>query len=374
MAERPDHHPDPQPRRSGDGAGRRRAGGPRPPRDQPRAASATRRAAPTPPASARTPSPACGSSPARARSRSTAATQQVYFARPVLRMMIQPAASWSPTAPASSTSSCTVTGGGLSGQAGAVRHGISKALTLLRAGAAPGPQEGRLPHPRQPRRGAQEVRPRQGTPQLPVLEALIAAHRPRLGACIQQGASGSGAPFCFGIAVCSTRIRPWTRRRSPGRSSSTAKPARRASASAQRLDGAAGDDARRRIAAERPQGSGRPARHHGARSIWSCCACPTTRRRKPSRWPPRWATTRPKVLDASTAHRVAPGLGLSASPNWTPARRTRSPRRARVSNPGCYPTGAHRAAAAAGRCRPACRPTIRSRSTPSAAIPAAASR
>ena len=52
----------------------------------------------------------------------------VYFARPVLRMLInQPFVScdrlgqfdvW-----------CTVTGGGLSGQAGAVRHGISKALT-----------------------------------------------------------------------------------------------------------------------------------------------------------------------------------------------------------------------------------------------------
>ena len=53
--------------------------------------------------------------------------QQTYFARPVLRMIIhQPFAAveregqfdvW-----------CTVKGGGLSGQAGAVRHGISRAL------------------------------------------------------------------------------------------------------------------------------------------------------------------------------------------------------------------------------------------------------
>jgi small subunit ribosomal protein S9 len=53
----------------------------------------------------------------------------VYFARPVLRMLInQPFVVtdrlgqfdvW-----------CTVTGGGLSGQAGAVRHGISRALTF----------------------------------------------------------------------------------------------------------------------------------------------------------------------------------------------------------------------------------------------------
>ncbi len=53
---------------------------------------------------------------------------EVYFARPVLRMMIQ-----QPLVAAARQSQydvvCTVAGGGLSGQAGAVRHGISKALT-----------------------------------------------------------------------------------------------------------------------------------------------------------------------------------------------------------------------------------------------------
>jgi len=56
-------------------------------------------------------------------------TQEVYFARPVLRMMLQQ--------PFDVTERkdefdviCTVKGGGLSGQAGAVRHGISKALNL----------------------------------------------------------------------------------------------------------------------------------------------------------------------------------------------------------------------------------------------------
>jgi small subunit ribosomal protein S9 len=52
-----------------------------------------------------------------------------YFARPVLRMLIQ-----QPFVAADRTGQfdvmCTVTGGGLSGQAGAVRHGVSKALTL----------------------------------------------------------------------------------------------------------------------------------------------------------------------------------------------------------------------------------------------------
>jgi small subunit ribosomal protein S9 len=53
----------------------------------------------------------------------------IYFARPVLRMLIN-----QPFVTANRQEQydvvCTVSGGGLSGQAGAVRHGISKALTL----------------------------------------------------------------------------------------------------------------------------------------------------------------------------------------------------------------------------------------------------
>jgi small subunit ribosomal protein S9 len=52
---------------------------------------------------------------------------EVFFARPVLRMLIQ-----QPLVAASRQTQydviCTVSGGGLSGQAGAVRHGLSKAL------------------------------------------------------------------------------------------------------------------------------------------------------------------------------------------------------------------------------------------------------
>ena len=54
----------------------------------------------------------------------------VYFARPVLRMLIQ-----QPLTVANRTGQydifVTVAGGGLSGQAGAVRHGLSKALTYF---------------------------------------------------------------------------------------------------------------------------------------------------------------------------------------------------------------------------------------------------
>jgi small subunit ribosomal protein S9 len=52
----------------------------------------------------------------------------VYFARPVLRMIIN-----QPFLISDRLNQydiwCTVTGGGLSGQAGAIRHGLSKALT-----------------------------------------------------------------------------------------------------------------------------------------------------------------------------------------------------------------------------------------------------
>ena len=52
---------------------------------------------------------------------------ETYFARPVLRMLVQ-----QPLVTANRASEldieCTVTGGGLSGQAGAVRHGLARAM------------------------------------------------------------------------------------------------------------------------------------------------------------------------------------------------------------------------------------------------------
>jgi small subunit ribosomal protein S9 len=60
----------------------------------------------------------------------------IYFARPVLRMLLN-----QPFAVAERLGQfdvvCTVAGGGLSGQAGAVRHGISKALTFYEPGLRP---------------------------------------------------------------------------------------------------------------------------------------------------------------------------------------------------------------------------------------------
>ena len=60
----------------------------------------------------------------------------VYFARPVLRMLIN-----QPFGAAARMNQydvvCTVSGGGLSGQAGAVRHGISRALTFYEPALRP---------------------------------------------------------------------------------------------------------------------------------------------------------------------------------------------------------------------------------------------
>jgi small subunit ribosomal protein S9 len=52
---------------------------------------------------------------------------ETYFARPVLRMLIQQPLTIS-NRQGQYDVVCTVSGGGLSGQAGAVRHGLSKAL------------------------------------------------------------------------------------------------------------------------------------------------------------------------------------------------------------------------------------------------------
>ena len=97
--------------------------------------------------------------------------QEVYFARPTLRLIIN-----QPFDVADRKGQYDVDrdrqgrrplGPGRRGP-----HGICPGADPLRAGAAHHGQARRLPDPRSARRRAQEVRPRQGPPQLPVLEAL----------------------------------------------------------------------------------------------------------------------------------------------------------------------------------------------------------
>ena len=68
-------------------------------------------------------------------------TIETYFARPVLRMLVQQPA----IAVARMTEidvDCTVVGGGLSGQAGAVRHGIARALVNMEPSLRPALKKG----------------------------------------------------------------------------------------------------------------------------------------------------------------------------------------------------------------------------------------
>jgi small subunit ribosomal protein S9 len=62
--------------------------------------------------------------------------QEVYFARPVLRLIIRQAFEAAGRVDGYDVMA-TVKGGGLSGQAGAIRHGISKALTLYEPALRP---------------------------------------------------------------------------------------------------------------------------------------------------------------------------------------------------------------------------------------------
>jgi small subunit ribosomal protein S9 len=63
-------------------------------------------------------------------------TLEVYFARPVLRMLLAQPLNLVNRADQLDIV-CTVVGGGLSGQAGAVRHGVSRALTYYEPGLRP---------------------------------------------------------------------------------------------------------------------------------------------------------------------------------------------------------------------------------------------
>ena len=100
---------------------------------------------------------------------------EVYFARPVLRMILQ-----QPLGVANRNDSyditVTVAGGGLSGQAGAVRHGLSKALTYYEPALRGALKKAGFLTRELARGGTQEIRQAQGSPQLPVLEALIPFH------------------------------------------------------------------------------------------------------------------------------------------------------------------------------------------------------
>ena len=129
-------------------------------------------------AGARTRSPACSSSPAAATSPSTAARSNEYFPRPTSQMIVRQALE---VVEKSSEFDVTVNvcGGGESGQAGAVRHGISRALLVVDAALRAQAEGRRLPHARRAQERAQEARPARRPQALPVQQALSLRRGPR---------------------------------------------------------------------------------------------------------------------------------------------------------------------------------------------------
>ena len=112
---------------------------------------------------------------------------ETYFARPVLRMLIQ-----QPLVAANRQGQydvvCTVSGGGLSGQAGAVRHGLSKALMRHEPDLRSVLKRGGFLTRDFACCGAQEIRPRQSASQLPILQALVSRSRSPFALRLPAGA------------------------------------------------------------------------------------------------------------------------------------------------------------------------------------------
>ena len=116
------------------------------------------------------------------------ATVEDYFPSETHRMILSPSRCGSPTRPRSTTSTPPIDGGGVSGQAGRPppRHRPGPRRARPRA---PGhAEEGRLPHPRRPREGEQEVRPEEGPQGAAVLQALTASPPVTLAVRHRRGA------------------------------------------------------------------------------------------------------------------------------------------------------------------------------------------
>ena len=163
--------------------------------DDARGTGTSRCPSPSPrrPVAASAPSPASASAPAPARSPSTSATLEDYFPSDTHRMIL--------TEPLRLTEH----------HRGLRRRRHARRRRLLRPGRRPAPrhrpgahrarpraarraEEGRLPHPRRPREGIQEVRPQEGPQGAAVLEALI----PASGRCraTVHVTAGPASPDC----------------------------------------------------------------------------------------------------------------------------------------------------------------------------------
>ena len=151
----------------------------------------TSRAAPTPPASARTPIARVWVKPGSGKIVVNGKEFAAYFARPVLQMILQqPIVAAEPRRPVRHHRHRHRRRPVGPGRRGAPRH--LQGADLLRAGPARRAQEGRLPDPRQPRRRAQEVRQGEGPP-----SASSSRSAKRSIPSDRDRKAASGRPFFF---------------------------------------------------------------------------------------------------------------------------------------------------------------------------------
>ena len=136
------------------------------------------------PVVARRPSPASGCCRARARSSSTVAALDEHFGNAVNEADVRMPFRVTGTE-GRFNAMIKVEGGGVTGQAGAIRHGIARALLEVDSGGQPpAAPPGRPPHPRSAHEGAQEVRP-QASPQGAAVHQALARRRPAAAmACV----------------------------------------------------------------------------------------------------------------------------------------------------------------------------------------------
>ena len=262
-------------------------------------------------------------------------TFEDYFPRETLRMIIAQPFEITSTAGQFDVI-VTVAGGGPTGQAGAVRHGLARALTRFDEKLRLAAEEGRAPDARSAHARAEEVRSAGRPAEVPVLQALSpVATTDRLRVAV-AGASGYMGAELLRILLAS--------------------PARDAHRRHLRAAGrrAAGSCLPASARAHRA-GVSRPRRRAGSRTSptscsWRCrtwsrsarCRCCGSRGRKVIDLSADYRLRDPQRLRhvvQGAAHRSATGSGTRCTgcPSCI-ARRSRGA--SLVASPGCYPVGA----------------------------------